>query len=232
MKKSLWLIFGGLLLIGFASVAGISPFMGIAMLASGGVVFLYKSLIGVHDGNQDQTWLEEFSRCKYKFSGEGTGIALDEVENKIHLRRDDYSKSYAFNDVRSWNTNLQTGGSHIYGGGQVFHALAVGSANKKQEKSNSENTGLFIKVKDINTPEWRIRFSSNESVEKAEQTRWMEILTQVLNENSAEQGSQGARLQKADDAAIKPFRFCVGCGTKNMRSALFCEDCGERITTV
>ena len=154
------------------------------------------------------------------------------MEKRIYLRKDDYSKSYAFSDVRSWNTNLQTGGSHIYGGGQVLHALAVGSANKKQEKFNSENTGLFVKVKDINIPEWRIRFSSNESIEKGEQTRWMEILTQVLNENLPAHAPQVDLLQRPDDTAIKAFRFCADCGAKNMRSALFCADCGERIAIV
>ena len=48
-----------------------------------------------------------------------------------------------------------------------------------------EDTGLFISVKDANTPVWRVRFSKNQQDEARLQRQWMEIFKQVVNEEQA-----------------------------------------------
>lgn len=104
-----------------------------------------------------------------------SGIALDPEKKEIHLYSKPNYKTYKFEDVRRWETNIQTGGQ-IYGTG-----LAVASANIAAARSNVKNSGLFLDVRDIDFPRWRIEFNLRK-IEK-EIPRWMEILRQHINES-------------------------------------------------
>lgn len=105
-----------------------------------------------------------------------TGIAVDTEKREVHLKDAAHYKVYRFDEIRSWEANTQSGGL-IYGGG-----LNVLAANLANQRANRENTGLFIKVKDIDYPQWKIEFPQSQA--KGELTRWMEILQQTLNEST------------------------------------------------
>ena len=106
-----------------------------------------------------------------------TGIAVDTEKREVHLKDRANYKVYRFDEIRSWEANTQSGGM-IYGGG-----INVLAANLANQRANKENTGLFIKVKDVDMPQWKIEFPP--SAAKKELTRWMEILQQTLNESAA-----------------------------------------------
>lgn len=115
-----------------------------------------------------------------------TGIAIDRQNRKIFLKsvfdKKILEKQYLFSDVRSWNTNIATGGQTVtYGKVGVSAAIGVGVNNYMVAKRNEEQTGLFVNVKDIDFPEWRIAFSPTKEREMALK-RWMEIMRQVVNE--------------------------------------------------
>jgi hypothetical protein len=105
-----------------------------------------------------------------------TGIAVDTQKRELHLRNGANYKVYGFDQIRSWEANTQSGGQ-VYGGG--INGLAANLAN---QRANRDSTGLFIKVKDLDHPQWKIDFPA--STAKKELTRWMEILQQTLNEST------------------------------------------------
>lgn len=120
---------------------------------------------------------ENVSEFKYKHFHGKTGIAVDTDKREVHLKDRGNYKVYKFHEIRSWEINVSTGGQ-IYGGG--LNVLAANLANARQ---NTDSTGLFIKVKDVDFPEWKISFPLK-SV-KNDLKRWMEILQQTLNESAA-----------------------------------------------
>lgn len=119
---------------------------------------------------------EIVSTFKYKHFHGKTGIAIDTDKQEVHLKDRANYKVYKYNDIRTWESNVQTGGQ-TYGGG-----LNVVAANLANARQITENTGLFIKVKDIDFPEWKISFPMK-SV-KNDLNRWTEILRQTLNESA------------------------------------------------
>lgn len=121
----------------------------------------------------------------YSYATKNTGIALSRERQTVKLKNGKNAKEYVFADVRGWETNLQTGGETVYlpGGGGAFspafsNSMAVAGMNHRNKKANREASGLFIKVRDIDNPIWRI-----DMLDKREQNRWMEILTQCINES-------------------------------------------------
>ena len=125
---------------------------------------------------------------KYKHWCDQTAIAIDGLSKKIYLSNNGVSKIYDFSDVRKWRTNISTGGDIV--GGMVMtgglagsmHNMRVMAENKRIKNENEANSGLFINVKDIDHALWHIKFKSDESIER-ELAKWMEILTQFLNED-------------------------------------------------
>lgn len=116
------------------------------------------------------------NELKFKHFYAKTGIAVDTHKREVHLKDKSHYKVYRFDEIRSWEANRQSGGQ-IYGGG--VNALV---ANLENQRANRENTGLFIKVKDVDYPQWKIEFPPAKA--KQELTRWMEILQQTLNEST------------------------------------------------
>ena len=128
-----------------------------------------------------ERWIKQFPNAQYAFCNGKVGIAVDSKASMLHLMEKGFSQTYAFSDVRSWRTNLQTGGTNVYYGGGAFAALDAGSASNAQRTANKMNTGLFITVRDVNHPEWHLTFAANESQEKLQQARWFEVLNQAVN---------------------------------------------------
>lgn len=120
---------------------------------------------------------ENVSTFKYKHFHGKTGIAIDTDKKEVHLKDRSNYKIYKYNEIRTWESSLHTGGQ-IYGSG-----LNVIAANLATARQNADSTGLFIKVKDIDFPEWKISFPLKSA--KNDLNRWMEILRQTLNESAA-----------------------------------------------
>lgn len=131
-----------------------------------------------------EKWKAKFPDASYSYAYGDYGIAVDEKNLKIQLMEEGHHREYPLSAVRSWRANLVTGGEIVYAGGNAFTAIALGAANRKQAKANLSSTGLFVSVKDVDKPEWRIKFSDDEIEEKKQQNRWCEILTQVINERN------------------------------------------------
>lgn len=227
------IIFGIIFVYVFGGVIGTLPG---AIFIGGGICWLlWLMLVGFSNQSKGDAWIKSYPGSKYKFAYGECGIAVG--ENQLHLCEYGYTKSYAFNDIRSWETNLSTGGEIIGGGGNIEQAIHFGIANRKQQKNNEKNTGLFVKVRDVDKPIWRIRFSKNEEEEKSLQAKWFEILSQTLNENvkaavEPKAAESGEPLQISAQPSRRLYRFCQSCGVKSGREALFCEGCGVKMSRI
>lgn len=127
---------------------------------------------------QDQ-WL---SSAKYKHLWEGYGIAVDVEGKQVHLRGfckgEPIERAYPFSDVRSWrycisNTNVTTTATGLAAVSALGDTLSA-------VRNDAKETGLFIRVKDIDVPEWKIGFKRSSDLEIVLQ-QWMETLEQTIN---------------------------------------------------
>lgn len=100
-----------------------------------------------------------------------TGIAVNTERQEITLVNDAVIKTYPFSDIRNWERKSETA-ALIHGGGTQALGANVGAGMKA-----ARNSGLFVQVKDIDYPEWRVQMADINI-----QKRWFEILTQILNE--------------------------------------------------
>ena len=215
--------------------APVGTFFGPTMIGGGICWLLWSMLVGFSNQSKGNDWTKKYPDSKYKFAYGEYGIAVS--ENQLHLCEYGYTKSYAFDDVRSWETNLSTGGEIVGGGGNIEQAIHFGIANRKQRKNNEKNTGLFVKVQDVDKPVWHIKLSKNEDEEKTLQARWLEILSQTLNEkvkptSNVQVAELGEPIQTLTPSSSGLYRFCQSRGAKNMREALICEGCGTRFTKI
>lgn len=121
--------------------------------------------------------------CDYKHTHEGTAIGLRVATKSIFLAADGVEKTYGFDDIRNWETNLQSGGGLIGGGGGLAGGVQVLAANLRAKAENAAASGLFIYMKDIEHPKWQITFKANQKAD-VELSRWMEILRQHVSENT------------------------------------------------
>lgn len=188
---------------------------------------------------QTGNWLAQYPNARYSHHTYKSGIALDDQERVIHLLEGKVSKTYSYDDVRSWNTNIQTGGE-FYGGGL---GGAIGTIQAGM--NNMKNTGLFITVKDVEHPEWRINLCKpNHRDARKIHAKWMEILQQSLNQDvptelqvtkfsspkaatilqpdATSAGSQANQLLSSKNRV-----FCAECGTANFTASKFCKSCGH-----
>ena len=140
----------GWLAIGAGIVVTLIPFplmawAGLLMIAWG----IYRLWAGKRRGNDP--WLADKANCPFKWAYDNTGLALDTATRTIHLKNKETAKSYSFDDVREWKYNVQTGGEIING--------SVGT-NYGIHLKNKAQSGLFIMMRDIEYPQWRISFPS------------------------------------------------------------------------
>lgn len=185
MGKAVFITFIGVVM---AMLGVINSLQGLvifgALFVVGGVgALVLRGMTSSANASKGEQWMAEFPNAKYKFADGVYGVAIE--NEKIHLCEDGYTKSYPLSDVRTWRTNLQTGGSVMNQGSGLAGALSTGSMNRQIENDNIKNSGLFISVRDVNKPEWRIHFSTNSEEEKRQQAKWNEILNQSLRDNVA-----------------------------------------------
>ncbi|NMV37311.1 DUF4755 domain-containing protein [Ralstonia insidiosa] len=98
------------------------------------------------------------------------GIALNPATRQIALIEAGARKAYSFDDIREWQTIHETAGQVIGGG------LQGAVANMSAGAAAAARSGMFIVVRDIDRPKWRIVMPKNEH------DRWMEIMRQVVNQ--------------------------------------------------
>lgn len=129
----------------------------------------------------------------YKYSNwhKDTAVALDMDKRMVKLRSQfptgTVEREYSFDQVRGANSNIQKGGGVVggaYGGGGLQGALnasaagaQIAGANYRIQKENAQATGVFVTVKDIDHPRWRLSFASEHDIHK-----WMEIFEQAFEE--------------------------------------------------
>lgn len=114
---------------------------------------------------------------KYSFYSGSSGIAVAPDQKLLKLRSEGKTKEYNFADVRSWESNLQSGGMAVHGGSSLSGASNVGAANLGRSIANRRASGLFVLTRDVDNPRWRV-----EMLGIREQSKWMEILQQSINE--------------------------------------------------
>lgn len=120
---------------------------------------------------------EEFLKsADYSHTFRKCAIAVDVKNQRVYLAQNGKSKIYDYADIRGWRTNLSSGGA-VFGAG--MHAAMANMANSNQ---NIKSSGFFVRVKDVDHPEWQIQFKYNKQYDH-ELKRWMEIFEQKVNNN-------------------------------------------------
>jgi hypothetical protein len=104
-----------------------------------------------------------------------SGIAINMQAKTLTLRIGERFKTYPFTDIREWRTSKHTANQVV--AGNVTGALAALGPNIRASQDADAATGLFVTVRDIDNPQWRISMHDT-----AMQARWMEILRQAINE--------------------------------------------------
>lgn len=110
----------------------------------------------------------------YDWFEDGTGVALNRQARTLTLLANGAWKTYPLAEVREWETRVERGGKAV--GFGVQGELQAFAANASASQQALANTGLFVRVKDVERPMWRV------SMSQAVQARWMEILRQEINE--------------------------------------------------
>lgn len=149
--------------------------------------------------------------CQYKHVWDGTGIAIDLMNRSIilmqQIKGQKITRAYSFNNIREWTYQI---GKYTY--------VAVNKSPSELDNliDKKFDTGLIIRVKDIDYPEWYIRFKYKITSMTTEQElkRWMEIITQCVNENGPNN-----------------LKYCPNCGTELKAQTLFCVNCGTKINS-
>lgn len=126
----------------------------------------------------DKEWIDTFISSvnvtdkRFIHAEDKTGIAVDDAKYEIILANATLTKRYSLSDVRSWEIKsvtpgVMTGGSNA--AGNLGH-------NLREHANAIAGTGLFIQMKDIDNPEWRIAMLKDD-----DRKRWFEILNQKIN---------------------------------------------------
>ena len=134
-----------------------------------------------------QAFLDAVKTSKYSHHFKHTGIGICPILRQLHLYDEGVCKVYDFADVREWSYNFSNGGVVVGTGVAAAAALA---ANNRQ---NVNDSGLFIKVRDVEHPKWQIRFQHNKHTEK-ELSKWMEILNQSINDDGDAQDKKNRAM--------------------------------------
>ena len=111
----------------------------------------------------------------FDHSEAGTGVAVNREAGTLSLRIGEKWKAYPFADVRGWETNKERAGQVV--ASNLTGAMASLGPNLRASQQAAANTGLFVTVRDIDNPKWRIAMGDEKT-----QARWMEILRQSINE--------------------------------------------------
>lgn len=105
----------------------------------------------------------------------GSAVAVNRQAKTLSLRIGEKWKAYPFADVRGWEANKERAGQVV--ASNLTGAMASLGPNLRASRDAAAATGLFVTVRDIENPKWRIAMGDSST-----QARWMEILRQSINE--------------------------------------------------
>ncbi len=108
---------------------------------------------------------------------DGAGIAINKASRMVALMSDGRFKVYPYGQVRSWESRSERAGGVV--GVGVAAGVAAAGANARLAREAEANTGLFVEVRDIEFPVWRVAMNRETT-----RNRWMEILRQEINEST------------------------------------------------
>lgn len=117
-----------------------------------------------------------------------SSMKLDSNKRLIFLKDGNNEKTYSFDDLKEWKYNISHG-VEIEDAGLSITAKNI---NNVRMAKNRNETGFFISVRDIQNPEWHIRFFPKEGSFKSQQglnnlrkqmNQWMEVFDQIVNKN-------------------------------------------------
>lgn len=110
---------------------------------------------------------------------DGTGIALNQTKRAVAVLADGSYREYGYEQVRQWSIREERAGSVVPAFG-VANGVAAAGASARMARDARANTGLFLTVKDLDRPGWRVAMKDARTRE-----RWMELLRQEINESGA-----------------------------------------------
>lgn len=137
--------------------------------------------IDYFNDNDDGYYYHEFDK---------TSLLIDLNKKIIKLKEKNKEQTYPLSDVKTWRYDLTSSGKVI--GVGITNGIIAKSQNDSNRLKDAKNSGFFILVKDIQNPEWQIkffpkegRFSDDKGFRDTEiqLKRWMQVFEQVLNQN-------------------------------------------------
>ncbi|UPY94991.1 DUF4755 domain-containing protein [Pectobacterium sp. 21LCBS03] len=117
-----------------------------------------------------------------------SSMKIDSNKRLIFLKDGYNEKTYSFDDIKEWQYNISHG-VEIEDAGL---SVTANNINSMRMARNQNETGFFISVRDIQNPEWHIRFFPKEGSFKSQQglnslkkqmNQWMEVFDQIVNGN-------------------------------------------------
>lgn len=139
------------------------------------------STIDYFNENNDGYYYHEFDK---------TSLLIDLNKKTIKLKEKNKEQTYPLRDIKTWRYDLKNSGKMI--GIGITNGIVAKSQNDSNRLKDAKNSGFFISVKDIQNPEWQIkffpkkgRFSDDVGFRETElqMKRWMQVFEQVLNKN-------------------------------------------------
>ena len=139
------------------------------------------STIDYLNENNDGYYYHEFDK---------TSLLVDLNKKTIKLKEKNKEQTYPLSDIKTWRYDLTSSGKII--GVGITNGIIAKSQNDSNRLKDAKNSGFFISVKDIQNPEWQIkffpkegRFSDDKGFRDTEiqLKRWMQVFEQVLNQN-------------------------------------------------
>lgn len=143
------------------------------------------STIDLLNVNDNGLWSHEFQDSK---------MTIDTNRELLTLEAGKRKKAYKFSDVKGWQYHLAVGGEIV-----AFDLVGMAGAkghNNLTRLKNFESSGFFIQVRDIECPEWQIkfhprkgRFHHERGIRDTEMQlkQWCEIFDQTLNKSMTKQ---------------------------------------------
>jgi hypothetical protein len=174
------------------------------------------------------SWIGSKNNCRYKHAFDGFGIAVDTDQAMLYVTSPkEGPHSYPFSSVREWGYDIPGYDSTVIvgrGGGVGMAGARMGAATQNilNAAKAEDQTGFWVRVKDIDYPEWFIRFQKSKNVE-TELKRWMEIFQQYINEEQNQQQSYDSEPQRSGNS------YCIFCGAKIIENNNFCINCGKPV---
>lgn len=182
MKTLFWIVGGFVSVVFMAATVG--PAGAVAAVAIGVVVWISSRARSARpDANTLKAAACEAvgipSGSKFAHVERNTAIALNSQTRKLAVSAGGESKVYNYDDVREWDVRKVSRGSGAVGYG-LTGTISAGSQNIAASMQADRETGLFLTMRDIEHPVWRVSMFGSD-----DRARWAEILRQELDERVA-----------------------------------------------